>query len=153
MDDSDELRISNLREFLFNISPFLPEWFHPKSTICRCVSPTDWRLQITLALRASGGSNSPHSLSLEVITPKFDDISTHVLSLRSMIHKDSVTPWISKRTHDYTPSNFSRFDGHDLANTDGFIDRWFKVIARPQHAHSLSGSSTSTIWKYSPKSV
>jgi hypothetical protein len=72
-------------------------------------------------------------------------ISTCVLSLRSTTQKDSVTPRISKGTHDYPPSNFSRSDGHDPANTDLFIDRRFTVIVGPQRAHSLSESSTSAI--------
>jgi hypothetical protein len=72
-------------------------------------------------------------------------VDTCVLSLRSTVQKDSITPRISKGTHDYPPSNFSRSDGHDPTNTDVFIDRRFTVIVGPQRAHSLSESSTSAI--------
>jgi len=53
----------------------LPQYFHPKSTICRHASLIDWRLWFTLALRASGVFNScTLSLSLGVFSPKFDDL-------------------------------------------------------------------------------
>jgi hypothetical protein len=97
----------------------------------------------SLSLRASGGSTSPHSLSPGVITPKSMIFDTCPFSQIDGT-KGLFTP-ISKGTHDYPPSNFSRSDGHDPTNTDVFTDRRFTVIVGPQRAHSLSESSTSAI--------
>jgi hypothetical protein len=79
------LRLLGLQEFQSLHTLFLPEFLHLKSMICRCVSPTDRWLQITSALRASKFSTSPHSLSPGVLTPEVDNLSTCVLSLRSMV--------------------------------------------------------------------
>jgi hypothetical protein len=68
-------------------------------------------------------------------------------SLRPMVPKDSVAPWISKGAHDHPSRNCSRSDDHDPTNTEVSDDRRFTVIAGPQRACSLSESSTSAIWK------
>jgi hypothetical protein len=102
-------------------------------------------MQITLYFWASGGSTSPNLLSLEVIIDEVDDLSTCVLSLISKVYKDSITLHISKGTHDYPSSNFSRSDGHDMDNTDVFVDQWFALIVGPQHVQYLEESSTSAI--------
>jgi hypothetical protein len=74
-DGYDSLRLFGLREFQLLHTHFLPECFHPKSTICRRMSPTDRRLQIASALRASGVSTPAHSLSPGVFSPEVADLT------------------------------------------------------------------------------
>jgi hypothetical protein len=50
------LRLFGLREFQPLHTLFLPKCFHPKAMICRRMSPTDRRLQITSGLHASTNS-------------------------------------------------------------------------------------------------
>jgi hypothetical protein len=74
-------------------------------------------------------------------------------SLRPMVPRDSVTPRISKRAHNHPYCNYSGSGSHDPTDTKVSTNRRFTVIEGYQRAFSLSESSTSTIWKYSPNLV
>jgi len=95
--------------------------------------------------------------SPDILGPTFtleNIISSYIFySLRPMILRDSVSPWISKKAHNHPYRNYLGSSIHDSTDIEVSGNRWFIAIAGSQHVCYLSESSTYAIWKYSPKLV